>query len=386
VRTIAVVTVGRSDYGIYQPVLRRIEREPGLALQLLVGGMHLSPRHGMTVEAIEHDGFDVAARIDAGIESDEPLEVARAMGRGTAGFAEVLHRLQPDLLLVLGDRFEMHAAAIASTPLRIPMAHVHGGELSQGAVDDQLRHSITKLSHLHFVATERYRQRVQQLGEEPWRVTVSGAPALDHLGATEVLTRRDLEHRLGMSLRRAPLLCTFHPETVLGTAAVVEQVMQLLTALDEIRRPVVFTGANADPGGSAIIEALEYASEGRDDRVYFTSLGTQAYFSLMGHAAAMVGNSSSGIIEAASFGLPVVNVGARQEGRERGANVLDVAPDRAAIVGGLELVLDPEFRRTFKGMDNPYGDGDAARRIIDVLRDIPLDDRLLHKRFVDMEG
>jgi len=386
VRTVAVVTVGRSDYGIYLPVLRRIEADADLDLALLVGGMHLSERHGNTVEAIEQDGLPIAARVEGAIESDDPVDVARAMARGTAGFAEALADLRPDVLVVLGDRFEMHAAAVAAMPLRIPMAHLHGGELSQGAVDDQLRHSITKLGHLHLVATRTSRRRVLQLGEEPWRVTVCGAPSLDQVAEVELLDRDSLGGALGLVLDRAPLMVTFHPETVLGPAGCVEQIGQVLAALDEVDLPVVFTGANADPGGLAINAAVEASLAGRTDRVHVTNLGTQAYFSLMEHAAAMVGNSSSGIIEAASFGLPVVNVGTRQEGRERGRNVLDAAVDRGSIADGLRRALATVFRASVAGMDNPYGDGHAARRIVAVLRDTPLDERLLRKRFVDMEG
>ena len=330
-RTIAVATVGRSDYGIYLPVLREIDSHPDLRLSVVAGGMHLSLECGMTVLGIEHDGFDVAERVDVQAASDTPLAVAEAMGLGVAGFARAYARCRPDLLVVLGDRYEMHAAALAALPLRIPTAHIHGGELTEGAIDDALRHCITKLSHLHFVSTETYARRVVQLGEEAWRVFVTGAPSLDNLRTFEPLSRAEIEARVGMTLETAPLLVTYHPVTLEAAGAELWQMAELFAALRDSGRPMIFTLPNADAGGRAIAEMIGAFVEREPGARLVANAGTTLYFSLMSCAAAMVGNSSSGLIEAASFGLPVVNIGSRQSGRIRPANVIDVDYDRYAI-------------------------------------------------------
>ncbi len=380
-RTIAAVTVDRSDWGIFRPVLRRVLDHPDLRLHLIVSGTHLDARYGDTVSEIEADGFEVADRIRIPTRRTTPEAVAERMGRATLGVAEALSAAAPDLLLVLGDRVEMHAAAVAALPLRIPVAHIHGGELTQGAVDDALRHSITKLSHLHFVSTEDHGRRVRQLGEEPARVFVSGAPGLDNLGAVELLPAEGLAELIGLPLDPAPLLVTYHPET-LGAAPVEEQIAEMLAALDAVGRPVVFTGTNADAGGRAVLRAIDAFVGARDRCVRVQHLSTEGYFSAMRHCAAMVGNSSSGIIEAASFELPVVNVGGRQGGRVRGANVIDVGAGRDEIRDGIRRALEPGFAAALRGKGNPYGDGHAAEAIVDELATVPLEG-LVRKAFVD---
>lgn len=382
-RTIGVVTVGRSDYGIYLPVLRRIEKDPSLRLLLMVAGMHLSQEFGLTISAIEMDGFEIAARVEIPYLSDTPEGIARSMGVAVAGYAESLARLRPDILVVLGDRFEMYAAALAALPFKIPIAHIHGGELTEGAIDDALRHSLTKLSHLHFVATEEYARRVIQLGEEPWRVTVTGAPSLDNLYSTERLSVKELEERFDVELPHAPLLVTFHPVTLEFEQAA-WQTGELLAALDALGRRVVFTSPNADTGGRAIRKLIEAYVDAHDNAVLVDNLGTQAYFSLMSIAAAMVGNSSSGIIEAPSFKLPVVNIGTRQDGRLRAANVIDVGYKREEILSGLRKAIKPGFRAGVKELTNPYGNGNAAEKIVQRLKIVALDDTLVRKRFHDL--
>jgi len=310
-----------------------------------------------------------------------PAAVAERMGQATLGLAEVLGRVSPDLLLVLGDRVEMHSAAVAALPLRIPVAHIHGGELTLGALDDAVRHSITKLSHLHFVSTEDYGRRVRQLGEEPSRVTVCGAPGLDNIGEVRRLSSQEFSALVGLPLDPAPLLVTYHPET-LGPVSVEVQITEMLGALDAVGRPVVFTGTNADAGGRRVLRAIDAFVQERGDCVRVQHLSTPGYFGAMEHCAAMVGNSSSGIIEAASFGLPVVNVGGRQEGRVRGNNVIDVGPRRDEIIGGIQRALDPEFAASLRSMENPYGDGDAASRIVERLAAVALEG-LVRKPFVD---
>jgi UDP-hydrolysing UDP-N-acetyl-D-glucosamine 2-epimerase len=383
VRTISVVTVGRSDWGLYLPILEEIRSIPELRLHLIASGAHLVAGHGHTDSAVTADGFEIHDRVQMLLAADSPDAIAASMGLGTIGFAQVYARIRPDLLLVLGDRFEMHAAAVAAVPLRIPIAHVHGGEVTAGAIDDAFRHAISKYAHLHFASTACHARRIVQLGEEPWRVTLSGAPGLDHLRRIQLLNREDLEARLQMPLRQPPLLVTQHPVTLQSELAA-EQTEALLTALGCCHRPIVITRPNADTRNSEILQRMEAFAAAHTNVRLVSNLGTRAYLSLMQHAAAMVGNSSSGIIEAASFQLPVVNIGLRQEGRPRSGNVIDCGDSASEIAAALERALSPGFRDHCGTVKNIYGDGHAAARIVQVLRDTPLDERLLIKRFHDL--
>lgn len=381
-RTIAAVTVGRSDYGLYRPLFRRLVDTPAARLHIIAGGMHLSPAFGMTVRMIEADGFAVAERVEMTAEDDAPVAIAESIGRGVIGFARVLARLRPDLMIVLGDRYEMYSAAVAAVPQTIPIAHIHGGELTEGAIDDALRHSMTKLSHLHFVATEEYARRVAQLGEEDWRITVSGAPGLDNVHTVPKVGVGTLERRYDLDLRSPFLLATLHPVT-LAAGDTVHHVGELVAALDALMVPVVFTMPNADSGTRAITRGVEDFARHRPWVRIIDNLGTDDYFGLMAAAAAMIGNSSSGIIEAPSFELPVVNIGVRQRGRVRARNVIDVGYSRSEILAGLRQALEPGFRASLRGMQNPYGTGDAAARIASRLMEVPLDRRLIEKKFND---
>ena len=381
-RKIAVVTVGRSDYGILRPILKRILADPALELKLIVGGMHLSPDFGLTVQEIEREKMPIAARVEMLESSDSPEAVARSMGRGLAGFAEAYLRLKPDWLLITGDRFEMFSAAAAAVPLNLPIAHLHGGEVSEGAIDEVFRHAITKMSHLHFVSTQRYRDRLLQMGEETWRVVVSGAPSLDNLTAFPLLSKEEMEARFGLKLERAPLLVTYHPVTR-EIERTQDQVKDLLAALEEIGLPVVFTSPNADPQEREILEGIQSSLEKHPDWQFIRHLGTQAYFSLMRLAAAMVGNSSSGLLEAPSFGLPVVNIGTRQQGRVRAENVIDVECGRQEIVEGIRKTLSPAFKEQARRGGNPYGNGNASGIIVEKIKQVELGPDLLMKRFVD---
>jgi len=381
-RLIGVVTTARSDYGIYLPVLRRIEADDALGLRLIVSGMHLSADFGMTVEVIEEDGFAIADRVESLASSDAPLDIGLAMSKATAGFAESYARARPDILVVLGDRFEMFPAALAALPFGIPVAHIHGGELTQGAIDDALRHAITKLSHLHFTTTTEYARRIMQMGEEPWRVTVCGAPALDNLKTVDFMTRSELAEECGFKPDGEFLLVTFHPVT-LEQDRTEQYAAQLFSALERFALPVIITMANADTGGRLINHMIRAFAERCDLVQAVDNLGTRAYFSTMKLATAMVGNSSSGIIEAASFGLPVVNIGTRQAGRVRGANVIDTGYETDEILAGIQRAVSDEFRRDLREMVNPYGSGNAAEAIVDKLKSVQLDERLIVKRFVD---
>jgi UDP-N-acetylglucosamine 2-epimerase (non-hydrolysing)/GDP/UDP-N,N'-diacetylbacillosamine 2-epimerase (hydrolysing) len=382
-RKIAVVTVARSDFGIYEPILRALRDEPSVETQLIVTGTHLSPEFGLTRKSIEAAGHPIAATVEMLLSSDTTEGAAKSIGLGVLGLAQEYARLRPDLLLVLGDRTEMLSAVVAALPQTIPIAHLHGGDVTEGAIDDAIRHAITKMSHLHFVATDVARRRVEQMGEEPWRVTVSGAPGLDNLRAVPLLSREEVEARLDMSLERPTLLVTFHPVTLEGNEAGAH-IRELLAAVEASGLPSLFTYPSADAEGRVIIEAIEAFVARRTDARVVQSLGTSMYFSMMKHSAAMIGNSSSGIIEAASLELPVLNVGNRQRGRLHGPNVVDVPCTRDAIADGIRRVVAPSFRAGLRGMVNPYGDGRATGRIVDVLRSTPLDQRLMWKRFCDL--
>jgi UDP-hydrolysing UDP-N-acetyl-D-glucosamine 2-epimerase len=385
-RRIGVVTVSRSDYGHLRPVLEGIRGAPALELVLFVAGMHLDPDFGSTVREIEADGFAIAERMAMLKGGDSPQAVAASTGRGVEGFARAFARQRPDLLIVLGDRFEMLAAAVAALPFALPVAHIHGGEVSEGAMDNQIRHAITKLAHLHFASAEVHGRRIEQMGEETWRIHAVGAPGLDRIATIEPLSREALTSALDIPAAGPWLLVTFHAVT-LEYRDTASHVDELLAALDKTDGTLIITYPNADTSGRLIIERLEEFAARHPGRCRLArSLGERLYLGILRHADVMVGNSSSGLIEAPSFGLPAVNIGARQRGRLRGANVLDVDPSREEILRGIETAQTPAFRARARAAANPYGDGRAAPRIVEVLRSIPLDARLVQKRFADVGG
>jgi len=385
-RRIGVVTVSRSDYGHFRPVLEGIRRASDLELVLFVAGMHLDPTFGSTAGEIEADGFAIAERTPMPGGGDSPEAIAASMARGVEGFARAFARQRPDLLVVLGDRFEMLAAAVAALPFALPVAHIHGGEVSEGAMDNQIRHAITKLAHLHFASAEPHARRIAQMGEEAWRIHAVGGPGIDRIAAMAPLNREALADELDLPAAGPWLLVTFHPVTLeyRDTAAHVDE---LLAALEKTDGTFIVTYPNADTSGRLIMERLEEFAARHPGRCRLVpNLGERLYLSLLRHADVMVGNSSSGLIEAPSFALPAVNIGARQRGRLRGANVIDVEPVRDEILRGIETAQTPAFRARASEGGNPYGDGLAAPRIVEVLRTVALDARLVQKRFADGGG
>ena len=384
-RKLGFVTTSRADYGIIRPILKAAQADPRLEIAVVAAGAHWAPEFGHTAREIEADGFPIAHKVECLVSSDTPEGMAKSAGLGALGFAQLFGSWRPDILVLLGDRIEMFTAGLAALPFLIPVAHVHGGEISEGAIDDSLRHALTKLAHLHFVATDDYARRVRQLGEESWRVTVSGAPGLDNLAAFAPMSDAELEAELGLRLDKAPLLVTYHPVTTEADQAQA-QTKDLLAALQDTGLPVVLTSPNADSGGRAIARLMEDYVRQHAHAHLVASLGTRAYFTLMARAAAMVGNSSSGIIEAPSFALPMVNIGNRQRGRQRAANIIDSAYGRREIAAAIARAVSPDFRRSLKGMTNPYGDGKAAQRIVSVLAEVTLDARLTTKRFADQRS
>jgi UDP-N-acetylglucosamine 2-epimerase (non-hydrolysing) len=382
-RVIGVVTGSRADYSGMLPILRKLQANANLQLHLIVTGMHLSPEFDQTVKVIKADGFEIGEQVEMLLSSDTSEAIGKSMGLGLIGFSQAYARRRPDVLLVLGDRFEMHSAVLAALPFKIPVAHVHGGELTLGAIDDALRHSITKLSHLHFAATEEYARRIVQMGEESWRVLISGAPALDLLHSARLLTREELSERYHLRLQERPLLVTYHPVT-LEFEETEEQVSQLLDALRASAMPIVITAPNADTGGRVTKKLMEDFVQSYPLAQMIANLGTEAYWSLMRQAVAMVGNSSSGLIEAPSFGLPVVNIGTRQQGRGRAENVIDVGYGSEEILQGIRKAVLPGFRAHLVGKPNPYGSGSASDVIVKKLQAVSLDLKLIQKSFVDM--
>lgn len=383
-KRIGVATFGRSDYSSCLPILHGIKADPSLELRLLVGGMHLSPEFGHTVDAIVADGFDISDRIAMPVSSDTPAGVAASVGHGVVALARSLQQVDPEILLVVGDRLEL-LAACAALPLGIPLAHVSGGDVTEGAIDNQVRHAISKMSHVHFVAMPEHAARLRQMGEEPWRIVVTGDPALDMLRQMEWLTRTELESRLEIALKPPVVLVGHHPAT-LGGVSVQAEIESLLTALTEISGTLIFTSPNADPGNRLIVERLRAFVSGRSDARLFANLGQRVYFSLMAQADVMVGNSSSAIWEAPSFKLPAVNVGDRQKGRLQAGNVIHAAPDATAIRQAIARALDPNFRAALRDLTNPYGDGLAAPRIVKTLKHLESSQALLQKRFVDVSS
>ena len=379
-RAIAAVTVSRADYGILRPVLRAITSAGDLQLQLIVAGTHLSSAHGRTIATITADGYTPAGEVDTVPHGDDPRAIADAMGRATRGFGDIYDRLQPEMVVLVGDRFETLAAAAAAVPFTTPIAHLHGGDVTEGAIDEQFRHAISKLSHLHFTATAASAARILQMGEEPWRIVVSGAPALDDVRTLIPWPRARLEEHTGIALDRAPLLVTLHPTTLeFGVAA--RHAEELTTALDQFDQPVIVSAPNVDTAHRAVREHFECWARGRPGTALVENLGNEAYWSLMTVAAAVVGNSSSGILEAASFKLPVVDIGNRQAGRERGANVRHAGHGHEEIVAALRAALSPAFREGLAGLRNPYGDGHASGRIVRKIQQTPSNVRLRVKRF-----
>lgn len=377
-RSIGVVTVGRTDWSIWRPVLDGIKGDPDLELRLYVTGSHLSPEFGLTIEDLISDGYEATEKIEVLLSSDSPQGVAKAMGLGILGFAQVFARSQPDILLVLGDRFETFAAVAAAMPYKIPVAHLHGGESTEGAIDQLIRHAITKMSHLHLPATQAYAENIKGMGEESWRVEVTGAPGIDSFNKTTPLSREEMADTYGIQPDQPYLVITYHPVT-LEYEDTESQIRNLLAALQETDAQLVFTYPNADTSGRQIIAMLKEFCELTPRASLLMSMGMQGYASAMAHASAMVGNSSSGIIEAASFELPVVNIGNRQRGRLKSENVIDVGYGQDEIKTGIGKALSDGFRESLAGMANPYGSGDASRKIVQKLKELQLDQRLLTK-------
>ena len=377
-RSIAVVTSSRADYShLYWP-LHELSQHPDVDLKLIVLGAHLSPQFGETVREIEKDGFPIAARLECLLSSDTDVGMAKTLGLAVLSLADLLAQMRPDLLLLIADRYEMLAPAVVALTLRIPIAHIEGGEVSEGAIDDAVRNALTKMSHIHFTSTDGARARVIAMGEEPWRVHRAGAPSLDHLRRSRLLSRKELEKKLQVDLRSAPYLVAYHPVTLLRDTT--QEAEALFSALPQTNVPIFFCYPNSDAGNHALLERTKKFLTTRTNARLFVNLDPVTYWSLLRDVSLLIGNSSSGIMEAASFSLPVVNVGFRQKGRERARNVLDAEPEALAIRAKIAEAASRSFRESLAGMTNPYGDGHAAEKIVQVLTSTPLTEDLIVKR------
>lgn len=380
-----MVTGTRAEYGLLTPLLKKIEHSEKLHLQLVVTGMHLSPEFGLTYKQVLEDGFTIEKKIEMLLSSDSPSGIVKSMGVGQIGFADAFEDLQPDMLVVLGDRFEIFSAVAAALVFRIPVAHIHGGEVTQGVIDDALRHAISKMSHLHFTAAEAYRKRVIQLGEHPGTVYNVGALGLDGLKKRKLLSRREFEESIDFKLGKKNLLVTFHPVTLEENSAG-SQFGQLLEALDSFEDTrIIFTMPNSDTDGRVIMEMInEYVKAHPEKSKGFSSLGQLRYLSALQHIDGVVGNSSSGIIEVPSFGIGTVNIGDRQKGRLYAQSVISCRPEKEDIVLALEKLFSREFREVASKAVNPYMGENVAGKIVAVLEEYEMG-RSLKKGFHDVE-
>jgi len=377
-RTIAVVTSSRADYGHLYWVLWDLSRTESVDLRIVAIGPHLSPEFGHTFQEIEKDGFAIDARVECLLSSDTDIGMAKTIGVAVLGLADLFGKMRPDLLLLIADRYEMLAPASVALALRIPIAHIEGGEVSEGAIDDAVRNALTKMSHIHFTSTHAARQRVIEMGEEEWRVHRAGAPSLDHLRRQKLLTRKEVAARLQLDLSNPTILVAYHPVTLARDT--IEEADALFAALESIPDQIVFCYPNADAGSRALIERTKSFLASRRRGQIFTNLDAVTYWSLLRQAGMLVGNSSSGIMETASFALPTVNIGMRQQGRERAGNLLDAAADKSTILRAIETARMAEFRQSLAGLVNPYGEGHASEKIVEVLTTVPLTRELLVKR------
>lgn len=383
-RKICVVTGTRADYGLLTPLVSEIVADSALELMLVVTGTHLSKNFGMTVNAIEADGFPISARVDILTSGDDAPAVCTTIGTAVTKLAETFADLDPDMVVVLGDRYEILAAVTAAMISRIPIAHIHGGELTEGAFDDAIRHSITKMSHIHFVAAEPYRRRVIQMGESPDRVFIVGAPGLENLRKTDLIDIPSLEASLGLNLTPPVFLATYHPATLEGSDTD-RGIDALLSALEQFpKATIIFTGVNADPGRERIATAIQaFVDQNPGRTAVFDSVGQQRYLSLMNNAALVIGNSSSGIIEAPAIGTATVNIGSRQTGRLRASSIVDCEGSPTAIAEAISTALGEEFQHALDRTSHPYGDGFVGSRIVEILKTVNLDG-ILVKKFHDI--
>jgi len=380
-KKICVVTGSRAEYGILFHTLKRIEESKDLELQLVVTGMHLSKEFGYTVDEIIKAGFPIAERIEMLLSSDSTVGIGKSVGLGVIGFTDCLKKLKPDIMLIVGDRYEIFAAAIAAMTVNVPIAHISGGEITEGAVDEQIRHAITKLSHVHFVTNQENAQRVKQMGEEPWRVQTVGGCWVDNIINMEKMTKESITEKLGIKFLRPLILVTYHSVT-LEVEKTGEYIKNLLDAFSQIGGEIIFTYPNADSGGRVIISAIDKFIKKYSKARAFKSLGSVLYLNLLSYVDLVVGNSSSGVVETQSFKVPVVNIGNRQKGRLITENIICSTESKDSILAAIKKGLSPEFKKSISDMKDPYDKGGAAENIVKALSELKLGPKLLNKKFI----
>ena len=383
-KKVCIVTGTRAEYGLLRWVMDGVKKSKLLDLQIIATGMHLSPEFGLTFREIDRDGFHIDKKVEMLVSSDTPPGIVKSMGLGMIGFADALEHLRPDLMLVLGDRYEIFSAVAAAMIARIPVAHLHGGEATEGMIDEPIRHSVTKMSHLHFVATEEYRKRVIQLGEQPGRVFLVGGLGIDNIVKLKLLDRKELEKVLDFKLGSKNMLITFHPVTLEHRSSE-KQMQELLLTLGELADThLIFTMPNADTDGRILFRLINDFVEKHPHSRAFTSLGQLRYLSCIQHVDGVVGNSSSGLTEVPTFKKGTINIGDRQRGRIKADSVIDCEPNRQSIGEALKKLYSTDFQRTLKTVINPYGTGGASGAIVKILEDISLDN-ILKKEFYDLD-
>jgi len=379
-RIIAAITSSRSDYAHLRWLLHDLSVHPDVDLRVIALGPHLSPEFGHTAREFSRDEGKSVTTLECLLSSDTDVGMAKTLGVATLGLADLLGRMRPDLVLLIADRYEMLAPASVALTLRIPIAHIEGGEITAGAIDDAVRNAITKMAHLHFACTRRAAHRLIAMGEQPQRVTWSGSLSLDHLRRAKLLTQQQLEKKLGISLQSKVVLALYHPVTLMKDT--VEEAAEILAALREIKEQILFIYPNADAGSHKLIQMTERFITSRPSSKLFVNLDHTTYLSLLTNVDALVGNSSSGIIESTSLGIPTLNVGLRQQGREHAANILDVPARKNKILAAVRRALSKDFKRKAQSLENPYGDGHASQRICEVLTKVPLGPSLIFKEIV----
>lgn len=381
-KKVLVVTGTRAEYGLLYWTMKEIQQDKNLQLQLIVTGNHLSKEYGYTVSQIRKDDFKIDEEIDMLIDSNKKSAIVKSMGLEMIQMAQAFDRLKPDVLLILGDRYETFIAATCAMMMNIPIAHMNGGESTEGAIDEQIRHAITKMAHIHFAGAEYYKERIIKMGEEPWRVYNVGQAGLENIKRLKLLSKEELEHEINLKLDKKVFLITYHPVT-LDVQNTEVQMKNLLDAISKFDAKYIFTYPNADYGNKIIIDKINQFKQNYDNVYIFHNLGQVKYLSLMKYSDVMIGNSSSGIIEAPSFKLPVVNVGDRQKGRLRNKNIIDVNCNEDEIIDGIHKALyDNEFKRGLNNMVNLYGDGYSSKKVVNVLKKIKIDKNLLFKKLV----
>ncbi|MBM7540035.1 UDP-N-acetylglucosamine 2-epimerase [Amphibacillus cookii] len=386
-KRICILTATRAEYGLLKPLLDRLTNEQSIDLKIVATGAHLSPEFGLTYRDIESDGFCIDKKIEILVSADSPASISKSMGLAMMGFADYFSENKPDLLVVLGDRYETLAVAIVAMNERIPIAHLYGGETTEGAIDESIRHAITKLSYLHFTSTSAYRDRVIQLGEDPTRVYTVGGLGVENILQYDLMSKEELVNAINFNLNRPYAMVTFHPVT-LEDNRVEEQCQALLNAIASYpKMQFVFTKANADAHGRIINAMIDKYVEEHHHAVAFTSLGLRRYLSGLRYATCVIGNSSSGLLEAPSFGIPTINIGDRQRGRLEASSVITCHPSELEIKKAIEIALSPEFRQKAKETINPYGDGNTSEKIVTKINDFLKNDKIeLKKTFYDCGG